>query len=67
MVTGKDGNPLNEVELLCDSLMNNSGVLRGSTVIKLIPDQSVLKFHIGDPSGSPRSSSNVCQRRSSPR
>jgi hypothetical protein len=48
MVTGKDGKPLNEVELLSDSLMNNDGVLRGNTVIKLIPDQSVLKLNIGD-------------------
>jgi hypothetical protein len=49
MVTGKDGNPLNEVELMSDSLMNNDGVLRGDNVIKLIPDQSVLKLDIGDP------------------
>jgi hypothetical protein len=48
MVTGKDGNPLNEVEMLCDSLMNNNGILRGSNVIKLIPDQSVLKLNIGN-------------------
>jgi len=48
-VTGKDGNPLNEVEMLSDSLMNNNGVLRDSNVIKLIPDQSVVKLHIGDP------------------
>ena len=48
MVTGKDGNPLNEVEMLSDSLMNNEGVLRDSKVIKLIPDQSVVKLHIGD-------------------
>ena len=48
MVTGKDGNPLNEVELMSDSLMNNEGVLRGNNVIKLIPDQSVLKLEIGD-------------------
>jgi hypothetical protein len=47
-VTGKDGNPLNEVELLADSLMNNEGALRGSKVIKLIPDESVLKLEIGD-------------------
>jgi hypothetical protein len=47
-VTGKDGNPVNEVEMLCDSLMNNHGVLRASNVIKLIPDQSVVKLHIGD-------------------
>jgi hypothetical protein len=26
MVTGKDSNPLNEVELICDSLMNNDGL-----------------------------------------
>jgi hypothetical protein len=48
-VTGKDGNPLNEVELLADSLMNNDGVLAVSNVIKLVPDQSVVKLQFGDP------------------
>jgi hypothetical protein len=48
VVTGKDGNPLNEVELISDSLMNNDGVLRGNNVIQLIPDQSVVKLEIGD-------------------
>jgi hypothetical protein len=48
MVTGKDGNPLNEVELMADSLMDNDGVLRANNVIKLVPDQSVLKLEIGD-------------------
>jgi hypothetical protein len=48
VVTGKDGNPLNEVELMSDSLMNNDGVLRGNNVIKLIPDESVLKLNTGD-------------------
>jgi hypothetical protein len=47
-VTGKDGNPLNEVEMLADSLMNNNGVLRASTVIKLIPEKSVVGLRIGD-------------------
>lgn len=47
-VTGKDGNPLNEVELIGDSLMNNDGVLGSSNVIKLIPEQSVVKLHVGD-------------------
>ena len=51
MVAGKDGSPLNEVEMLSDSLMNNDGVLAASTVIKLIPDQSVLKLEIGDSIG----------------
>ena len=48
MVSGKDGNPLNEVELMTDSLMNNGGVLRGNNVIKLNPEESVLKLKIGD-------------------
>ena len=48
VVSGKDGNALNEVELVSDSLMNNDGVLRTNNVIKLIPDQSVLRLNIGD-------------------
>lgn len=40
MVTGKDGNPPNEVELMSDCLMNNDGVLRGNNVINLNPDES---------------------------
>ncbi len=48
VVTGKDGNPLNEVELLSESLMNNDGVLRGNKVIKFVPDESVVKLDIGD-------------------
>jgi hypothetical protein len=47
-VAGKDSNPLNEVELLADSLMNNDGVLRGSTVVKMVPAETVLKLDIGD-------------------
>jgi hypothetical protein len=48
-VAGKDTNPLNEVEMVCDSLMNNDGILRGNNVIKFVPEQSVLKLQIGDP------------------
>jgi len=47
-VSGKDGNPLNEVELIADSVMNNNGVLRGSTVIRYGPEKSVLGLAIGD-------------------
>jgi hypothetical protein len=47
-VTGKDGNPLNEVELLTESLLNNDGVLRGNNVVKYVPAESVLKLEIGD-------------------
>ena len=48
-VTGKDGNPLNEVEMLGDSLMNHDGTLQKSKVIKLVPEQSVLRLEFGDP------------------
>jgi len=46
-VTGKDGNPINELELVADSLMNNDGVLRGINVIKYVPEDSVLKLDLG--------------------
>ena len=46
-VTGKDGNPVNEVELLAESLMNNNGILRTGTVVKLVPAESVTKTAIG--------------------
>lgn len=48
-VTGKDANALNEVEMLSDSLMNNDGVLKASTVIKYVGDRSVVGIAIGDP------------------
>ena len=47
-VTGKDGNPLNEVEVLCESLMYNDGVLEESREIKLIPGKSVLGLQFGE-------------------
>jgi hypothetical protein len=47
-VTGKDGTPLNEVELMVESLINNDGVLRGNNVITYVPAQSVLELEIGD-------------------
>jgi hypothetical protein len=47
-VAGKDGNALNEVELIADSLMNNGGVFQGNNVIKYVPESSVLKLRAGD-------------------
>jgi hypothetical protein len=47
-VTGKDGNPINEVELLAESLMNNDGIFRGNSVLKYAPEQSVVKVKVGD-------------------
>jgi hypothetical protein len=47
-VSGKDGNPLNEVELIVESVLDNGGVLRGNNVIKLRPERSVLQLAPGD-------------------
>lgn len=46
-VTGKDGNPLNEVELIAESLMTNGGVLQTSKVIKYVPAEAVLGLEPG--------------------
>ena len=48
VVTGKDANPLNEVELMTESLIDNDGVLRANKVIKLKPEQTVLNVEPGD-------------------
>ena len=47
-VTGKDGNPVNELELIAESLLNNDGVLRGNNVVKYVPDASVVGLAPGD-------------------
>jgi hypothetical protein len=48
MTAGSDGNPLNEVEMICDSLMYNGGILRSLSPIKYLADLSVLRLRIGD-------------------
>ncbi len=48
MITGKDGNPVNEVELLTESRMNNVGALRVGNVVKYKPAESVLGLTAGD-------------------
>jgi hypothetical protein len=45
---GKDGNPLNEVRLLCTSMMSNDGLLAADKQIKLKPETSVLGYAVGD-------------------
>jgi hypothetical protein len=58
-IDGKDGNPLNELRVLCDSILSNDGVMTAGAVskasqmrfnksIKLSPDRSVLKHKEGD-------------------
>ena len=47
-IEGKDGNPLNEVRMLCTSILTNNGVLAADKTIKYQPEKSVLKLAIGD-------------------
>lgn len=46
---GKDGNPMNEVRVLCTSLLNHGGVLTADKQIKLKAATSVLHLEAGDP------------------
>lgn len=44
----KDGNPLNEVRMLVNSMMNDDNKLSLDHTIKYDPARSVLKYRIGD-------------------
>jgi len=46
---GKDGNPLNEVRLLAESILGNDGVLEVTGGIKLRPEASVSGLAAGEP------------------
>ncbi len=46
-VEGKDGNPLNEVRMICNSMMHNNGVMMAEKTIKYDPAKSVLGLQIG--------------------
>ncbi len=48
VVEGKDGNPLNEVRILCDSMTNNNYIMSTDKTIKYDPAKSVLKYKVGD-------------------
>ena len=47
-IEGKDGNPLNEVRVLCTSMLEHQNVMTADKTIKLIPANSVLKYQFGD-------------------
>ena len=47
-MTGKDTNPLSEVELVVDSLIDNGGRFDVGTVVKYQPEKSVLGLAPGD-------------------
>jgi hypothetical protein len=47
-IEGKDGNPLNEVRMLCTSILEHQAVLTADKTITYTPEASVLKLGIGD-------------------
>ena len=47
-VEGKDGNALNEVRMLSDSMMNNNNKMETDKTIKYDSAQSILKVEVGD-------------------
>ena len=44
----KDGNPLNEVRVLCDSMLTNVGIMAADKTIRLDPAKSLLGYQVGD-------------------
>ena len=44
----KDGNPLNEVRMVCNSMMNNNNMMCADKTIKFDPAKYVLKYRVGD-------------------
>jgi hypothetical protein len=47
-IEGKDGNPLNEVRMICTSILHGGGVLTADKTIRYRPEASVLKLGVGD-------------------
>jgi len=48
-VEGKDGNPLNEVRMLANSLLAGGGLLTADKTIKYDPGNAVLGLPLGEP------------------
>src|SRR2546428_6587571 len=76
-IEGKDGNPLNEVRVLCNSILFNQGKLQidrlpgwpnsAGSGIKLPPDKSVLKLSAGDAVAVTKTASTGSPKPFSPR
>ncbi len=47
-IEGKDGNPLNEVRLICAAITENKGIFTQNKTMKYDANNSVLKFNYGD-------------------
>ena len=47
-IEGKDGNPLNEVRAIANSIAGNQGIMMKDSTIRLKPQHSLLKYDLGD-------------------
>lgn len=47
-IEGKDGNALNEVRMLCESILQHDGVMTADRTIRYKPESSVLGTGIGE-------------------
>ena len=47
-VEQSDGTPLNEVRIICTSMMVNNGVMGSDPTINYVPEQSILHYREGD-------------------
>ena len=45
---GKDGNPMNEVRVLCNSILQNDGVMAADKTIRMKAERTVLQYDVGD-------------------
>lgn len=45
---GGDGNPMNEVRVIADSIVDNDAVLRVEGPITWVPERTVLRLDVGD-------------------
>ena len=45
---GDDGNPMNEVRVIADSIVDNDAVLRVAGPITWVPERTVLRLAVGD-------------------
>ena len=45
---GEDGNPMNEVRVIADSVVGNASTLRVLEPVRWAPERTVLRFAVGD-------------------
>lgn len=65
VVEGKDGNALNDVRVLCESMLLHGNVMTPEKTIKLAPDRSVLGCNTATTFSSPKRSSRGSPKPSS--